>query len=66
MNKTSIAAIAIALTSVLAGQAMAAAQATDTTSQQVAVATTAKPAAEPQGKASSTDAFADLDKIKKW
>jgi hypothetical protein len=67
MTKTSIAAIAIALTSVLAGQAMAADQAADTkTSQQVAAATaTAKAVSETQTKA-STDAFAELDKVKKW
>lgn len=69
MNKTSIAAITIALTSLLAGQAMAADQATDAkTGQQVAAAApkaTAKPVAETQGK-TSADAFAELDKIKKW
>ncbi|HCX83502.1 MAG: hypothetical protein A3E00_04720 [Curvibacter sp. RIFCSPHIGHO2_12_FULL_63_18] len=70
MNKTSIAAIAIALTSAFAGQAMAADQATDAkANQQVAAApaakASAKPAAETQGK-SSADAFAELDKVKKW
>lgn len=70
MNKTSFAAIAIALTSVLAGQAMAADQVTDAkTGQQVAAAAApkaaAKPVAETQGK-TSADAFAELDKIKKW
>ena len=70
MNKTSIAAIAIALTASFAGQAMAADQTTDAKSgQQVAAAAApkaaAKPAAETQGK-SSADAFAELDKIKKW
>jgi hypothetical protein len=66
MTKTSIAAIAIALIFVLAGQAMAADQAADTkTNSQVAAAPAAKTVAETQGK-TSTDAFADLDKIKKW
>jgi hypothetical protein len=66
MTKTSIAAIAIALTSVLAGQAMAADQAADAkTSQQVAAAPAAKTVTETQGK-TSADAFAELDKVKKW
>lgn len=66
MTKTSFAAIAFALTSVLAGQAMAADQAADAkTSPQVATAPAAKPVADTQGK-SSADAFAELDKIKKW
>ncbi len=69
MNKTSIAAIAFALTSAFAGHAMAADQATDAkTGQQVVAAApkaAAKPAVETQGK-SAADAFAELDKIKKW
>ena len=70
MNKTSIAAIAFAFTSAFAGHAMAADQATDAkTGQQVAAAAApkaaAKPAVETQGK-SAADAFAELDKIKKW
>lgn len=70
MNKTSIAAIALVLTSAFAGHAMAADQAADAkTGQQVAAAdapkAAAKPAVDTQSK-SSADAFADLDKIKKW
>ena len=48
MNKTSIAAIAFALTSAFAGHAMAADQATDAkTGQQVAAAAAPKAAAKP-------------------
>ena len=68
MNKTSFAAIAIALTTLVAGQAMAADQANDTkTNEQVAVATkaAAKPVTETKGK-ESADPFAEYDKIKKW
>lgn len=68
MNKTSFAAIAIALASLMAGQAMAADAAGDTKSgEQVATVTkaAAKPTAETKGK-DSADAFAEYDKIKKW
>jgi hypothetical protein len=66
MKSTTAATLVLALSSLVAGQAMAADQATDTkTSQQVAAAPTAKTVAETQGK-TSTDAFIELDKVKKW
>lgn len=66
MTKTSFAAIAFALTSVLAGQAMAADQAATTTEQVAVAAKAADKAADTKAKASASDAFAEYDKIKKW
>jgi len=60
MNKTTFAAITLVLGSLLAGQAFAADAATDTkAADRQAVAAKA-------ADRKSTDAYADLDKIKKW
>jgi len=59
-NKTTFAAITLVLGSLLAGQAFAADAATDTkVADRQAVAAKA-------ADRKSTDAYADLDKIKKW
>ncbi len=62
MKKTTFAAITLVLGSMLAGQAFAADAAADAkTAEKQAVAAKAA-----DSKSTSADAYADLDKIKKW
>jgi hypothetical protein len=66
MKSTTAATLVLALSSLVAGQAMAADQAADTkTSGQVASAPAAKTVSETRDK-TATDTFAELDKVKKW
>ncbi len=60
MNKTTFAAITLVLGSLLASQAFAADAATD------AKAADKQAVAAKAADSKSTDAYADLDKIKKW
>jgi hypothetical protein len=60
MNKTTFAAITLVLGSLLAGQAFATDAATD------AKAADKQAVAAKAADRKSTDAYADLDKIKKW
>ena len=65
MNKTTFAAIALVLSSVFAGQAFAADAAAD--SKAADQQATAQKASDTKAKSGNTaDAFAELDKIKKW